>query len=184
MRNLAIGLVFAALLSTGSGCVGRAISEGLGKVTGAKGITIVIDPLSQRSRDIALVEYTRFELAPFTDEFGKTPSALLPLLKDRFERQLAARKIANTGGKTLLIRGKIIHYEDATRAVSQVFGPFEEVVARVELVDKSSGKVLGVANCIGRSRETVNQGVEKKADGLAEAIVSWIAAHYPKSDNE
>ena len=184
MRKLAMGLVVTALLSMGSGCVGRAVSEAMGKVTGAKGITIVIDPVSQRSRDIALVEYTRFELGTFTDEFGKTPPALLPLLKDRFERQLAAKKIPNTSGKTLLIRGKIIHYEDATRAVSQVFGPFEEVVARVELVDKSSGKVLGVANCIGRSRETVNQGVEKKADGLAEAIVSWIAAHYPKTEND
>jgi prophage DNA circulation protein len=65
--------------------------------------------------------------------------------------------------------------------VDQVFGPFEEVVARVELVDKASGTVLGVANCIGRSNTSVNKGVNKKAEGLSKAIAIWIGRSYPKS---
>ena len=188
-RKMSLLLIVSALAAASTGCTGRIISEAMGKATGAKGITIVIDPVSDRNRDIALAGYSRFELAPLTDDFGRTPPEFFRMLNGKFLREMAARKIPNANapagqGKTLLIRGKIIHYEDSTRAVSQVFGPFEEVVARIELVDKSSGKVLGTANCIGRSKETVNQGVEKKADGLAEAIVSWIAAHYPKADKD
>lgn len=178
-----IGLFGLGLMTTG-GCLGRAISEGVGKITGAKGITVVIEPVSPVKRDIALVEYQRFEVATFADDFGgRTPPRLIEMLPAAVESQLAKDGIINhAGGKILLIRGKIIHYEDATRATSQVFGPFEEVVARVELVDKASNRVLGVANCIGRSQETVNQGVDKKTPALAEAIAGWIAQHYPKSE--
>jgi hypothetical protein len=188
-RQLLPLLAVLALAVCSVGCTGRIISEAMGKATGAKGITIVIDPISDRNHDIALAGYSQFVLVPFTDDFGRTPQELFRMMEGKFLREMAAKKIPNAvglassqRGKTLLIRGKIIHYEDSTRAISQVFGPFEEVVARVELVDKASGKVLGTANCIGRSKETVNQGVEKKADGLAEAIVSWIAAHYPKAE--
>jgi hypothetical protein len=62
------------------------------------------------------------------------------------------------------------------------FGNFEEVLARVEFVDKATNKVMGTANCIGRTAETVNVGVETKAEGLAKAIVNWIADRYPKAE--
>jgi hypothetical protein len=165
------------------GCVGRVVSEGLGKVTGPKGITAEVQPVSSMRRDVSLEDYTQFKIERFTDNFGgRTPQRLLSMLPGQFYRELAKAKIhSRAGGKTLLIRGQVIHYEDSSTAMSQVFGPFEEVVARVELVDAESGKTLGVANCIGRSRETVNQGVEKKTEGLAEAIAGWIASHYPKN---
>ena len=41
-----------------------------------------------------------------------------------------------SGGKTLLVRGQFIHFEDSRNVTSQAFGPFEELIARVELVDK------------------------------------------------
>jgi hypothetical protein len=46
-------------------------------------------------------------------------------------------------------------------------------------VDKDTGKVLGSANCIGRTAERVNIGVEKKAEGLSKAFIAWIESRYP-----
>ena len=57
-----------------------------------------------------------------------------------------------------------------------VLGDVEEVIVRTELVDKASGQVLFVSNCIGRSTSRVNRGVPKKAEGLAKSIAGWIAA--------
>ncbi len=41
-----------------------------------------------------------------------------------------------------------------------------------------------MADCIGRSMETVNHGAPKKVEGLAEAITGWISMHYPKPPKE
>ena len=164
------------------GCISRAVKEGLGAVSGPKGIAVVLEPVSSQKRDVALEDYSRFTIQPFTDDFGgHAPAAVNKRLPSYFEAALRKDKIyQGAGGKTLLIRGRIISFEDSTRATSQVFGPFEELIARVELVDQGSGKVIGVANCIGRSTETVNQGLDKKIEGLADAIASWIDQHYPK----
>lgn len=179
IRVLVIALMASIFLG---GCVSRAVKEGVGAFRGASGITVVIDPVSHNNRDVALMEYTQFELDTFTDGFGgKTPARLFARLPIEFSKELSQAKIVNQrSGKKLLIRGEILSYEDSTRAVNQAFGPHEEVVARVQLVDAASGKVIGLANCIGRSTATVNQGVDKKAEGLAGAIVNWIAQHYPK----
>jgi len=63
------------------------------------------------------------------------------------------------------------------------FGPLEEAVCEVQLVDKASGEVIGNATCVGRSTATVNQGLDKKAQGLAKAIVDWIKSNRPEDDD-
>jgi hypothetical protein len=182
MKFRPVWLLLMILLSAGGGC-SRGLSEAIGQFTGAKGIPVIIDPMSPSKRDLALMQYTHFEIQPFRDNFGgRTPPELIRMLPTKFYVELAKKGIPDRrGGRTLLVRGQFIHFEDSRNAMGQVFGPFEEAIARVELVDKSTGRVLGVANCIGRSEETVNQGIEKKAEGVAEAIVDWIGVHYPKS---
>lgn len=157
------------------GCLGRAISEGLGTVGGAKGGYSQVAPLPYTGLSV----YTRFELGAIRDDFGgKVPPDLLAMLPMKLQAELSKLGLPDQpGGKTLLIRGAFLHYEEAG-LFGNVFGPLEEVIARIELVDKATGKVLGTANCIGRTRETVNLGVEKKADGLALAIAKYIADHY------
>ena len=166
------------VLAMTAGC-SQAIKEGVGVARGAKGIYMPISPLAVSP----LGQYTRFELGKFEDGIGgKVPRELLAYLPEKFKEQLAENELPNNpGGKTLLARGTILHYEDEN-IIGMLIGPLEEVVARVELVDKDSGKVLGVANCIGRTTTRVNKGVEKKADGLAKAIVGWIASYYPKKN--
>ena len=181
LRKFALGIVLVCAGVASVECT-TAAQEGIGIVVGAKGIYVEIKPVASGKISDSLAAYDRFELEEFTDAFGgNVPPQLLAQLPVKFEQQLAARKIPNqSGGKTLLIRGRIMHYEDKS-TVGVVLGPIEEVLVRVELIDKSTGRVLGEANCLGRTTERVNIGVEKKAEGLAKAIADWIAAHYPRT---
>jgi hypothetical protein len=180
---IALSLLAGCLVAAG-GC-SRAIKEGVGVARGAKGLYAPIDPVAPTDTARPLGEYQRFELGDFRDDFaGKTPTELFRLLPSEFEKQVAEKELPNVpGGRTLVARGRVLHYEDAS-LLGNAISPLEEVVARVELVDADSGRVLGVANCIGRTKETVNSGVQKKAEGLAKAIASWIADRYPKPPEE
>jgi len=179
-RTMGWLLVALVLASTCGGCISRGIKEAVGVARGAKGIYAPIDPVASNKEAKPLGQYSRFEMGAFTDDMdGKSPPSLLGDLRVAFDIAIQESPLPiQAGGKTLLVRGRILHYENADM-VGQALGPLEEVVARVELVDKDSGKVLGVANCIGRTTESVNTGVEKKAQGLAKAIVDWIVSRYP-----
>lgn len=179
MRTITVSIILLGLVSVLSGC-GTAIKEGVGIARGAKGVYAPIQPIAASAEARPLGAYRRFELGTIADDFGgKTPSQFLPLLRQAFAEQLADSDLPNSpGGKTLLIRGKILHYESED-LLGVAVGPLEQVVVRAELVDKDTGQVLGTANCIGRTTERVNLGVAKKADGLAKAFISWIESRYP-----
>lgn len=177
-----LACAFVGLSFTG-GCVGRAISEVAGVATGPKGLYTVIDPVARSKDDRPLGDYTSFELQIKNDFGSQTPSELVSQLPREFQKDLAKKKIFERPGKTLVVDCTILHYEEAS-LFGEAFGPFEEVVARVRLVDKASGKVLGSANCIGRSNTTTNEGVYKKTEGLASAMANWIRSLYPKAPGE
>ena len=186
MKRLPGRLMLLACVATmGSGCISRIAKEGIGVARGASGLYAPVQPVDVDQEARPLGEYKRFELGQITDDFGgKVPAELWTSLDEHFPEQLAAKKLPNDpAGKTLLVRGKVLHYEDASR-LGLALGPLEEVVARVELVDKDSGRILGVANCIGRTTESVNSGVPKKGEGLAKAIVAWIDSRYPKEGRQ
>jgi len=167
------------LAGAATGCISRIAKEGLATARGVKGVHA---PVREAA---SLVAYRRIELGEITDDFGgKVPAGMWAPFKDEFQKQLAEKKLPDDpSGKTLVVRGRILHFE-VDRALGHAFGPLEEVLARIELVDKDSGKVLGTANCIGRSTTTKNSGVAKKGRGLAKAIVSWLASRYPSTEAE
>ena len=74
----------------------------------------------------------------------------------------------------LLVRGQYVYYEEAGGILDQAFGPFEEIIALVELVDQASGKVAARGYCVGRTGTTRLQGPKRKAEGLAKAIIDFI----------
>jgi len=172
-----VALLLAATAT--AGCT-TAAKEGLGVVRGASGVYAPIQPAAPAADAHPLAEYTNFELGTFTDDFGgKVPTDLMMYARAEFSKQLAGKKLPdNPGGKTLVIRGRILHYESAD-TLGMAIGPLEEVIARAEMVDKETGNVLGVANVVGRTTVRVNLGVEKKGQGLAKAIVEWIDSLYP-----
>lgn len=173
-------LVTAAMLC--GGC-SRLIGEGAEATLGAKGNYIALQPPGWDRLQAPLTEYSKFELATLEDSFGGlVPPELLRVLPGKFKQQLFDAKLpVKPGGKTLLIRGKISHYEKSG-LFGNVFGPHEEVVARMQLVDKKTGKVIAVSNCVGRTSKSVGLGPAKKAEGLAKAIVKWLASGYPKPE--
>ena len=181
-RTTVLILVTTVLSLAATGCM-TGVKEGAALVMGAKGNVTELQPVAADRNARPLGAYQRFELGQITDDIGgRTPSQFLSLLRGKFNEQLAEAKLPNSPtGKTLVIRGRIIHYESEDM-FGMVTGPLEEVVVRAEMVDKDTGKVLGTANCIGRTTARVNKGVPKKAEGLAKAFVKWIASRYPKRD--
>jgi hypothetical protein len=180
MKRWIVLMMMVACLSVSTGCMSRAIKEGIGVATGAKGMWVVSSGLSGGEAAAPLAAYTRFEVQSFADQSPlAVPSLINARLPQYVAEQLQEKKIPNeAGGRTLTVRGTFIYYEDASQATDQVFGPFEEVIARVQLVD--GGQVVGEAVCVGRSTQTVNMGADKKAQGLAKAIANLIDKHYPK----
>lgn len=169
--SLAVSMI--ALTAVSGGCLSRAIKEG---VDTPKGMAV-----SLKQGTAARAAYNRFKLDPLADDMGGlAPPALFQALPGKFEKALADKQITNAPtGKTLLIRGKVIYYE-SSGLFGQLFGPLEEVIARVEFVDADTKEVIAEANCIGRTKSSRLQGVEKKAEALANAIVNWIDKNVPK----
>jgi hypothetical protein len=179
MLSMAASVV---LLLCGSGCL-TAASEAYGGVTGGKGLFV---PLSPTANNPALLTgYARFELGELADDFaGRTPPEFFPMLPGELEKALAKKKLPNaSAGNTLVLRGRILYYEDQ-KFVNVILGPTEEVIARMEMVDKASGKVLATAICVGRSTTRTTIGVKYKAEGFGRALAAWIGANYPVAGRE
>jgi len=170
-------LLAAALPATGCGTL---VGEGAGWVFGGQGSYMTITALAADKDTKTLGAYTRFELGRITDGIGgKMPPDLIPDLERILPAKVRKAHLPdNSTGRTLVIRGAVIHYESAS-TMGFMLGPVEEVVCRTELVDKDTGQVLGVANCVGRTKARSNTGVKEKADGLAEAFVKWIGRRFP-----
>jgi len=181
MRTNAIRLfILLSAALTATGCTGTIIREATGAVMGGKGTFMPIQPLAADKTTKNLGDYTNFELGTITDGIGgKMPADLTSHLHSAFSREVSSARLpSDSSGKTLVIRGTVVHYESAS-TVGYVLGPLEEVICRTELVDKTSGQVLGVANCVGRTKAATSSGVKEKASGLAKAFVKWIEYRFP-----
>ena len=177
MKRVAMILALGCVVCMSVGCISRGIKEGVGAVSGGKGrAQIVQTPAS-------LAEYTNIEVGTFTNSFGGvTPGGFMGQIPGQVAKEIGNKKLPLTGtGKTLTITGDIIYYETAP-ASGQIFGPLEEAIANVRLVDKASGKTFGTACCVGRSTSTTSQGTGTKAQGLGKAIAAWISEKYPKTE--
>ena len=177
LRFLALAVAAALLLT--SGCASRIFKETT--EFGGKGSYMLVKPTSAGLSVNAFADYTDFELTRLGDKTGgQTPPQVFSIMPMAFDEALAKANLPSTGGKTLLIRGDVWYYEKAG-LFGQVFGPHEEALARIEFVDKASGRVLGEANIVGRTNTTRNQGPEEKGRGLARGIVKLIDRHFPPS---
>jgi hypothetical protein len=184
-RNIACILLALAIPVICSGCLGRVVGEGAEKALGPKGDYWQEKRLAVSKEDKVLAPYTKFVLGKVKNEYGRNvPAEFFELFPDEFEKVLAKSKLPdNKTGKTLVINVAVIHYEIADRT-DNILGPLEQVVARVELVDKDTNKVLAYGNVIGRTGKTVGLGVDWKARGLAKGIIKWISDYYPMPEED
>ncbi|MFB3893133.1 MAG: hypothetical protein ACE15C_14040 [Phycisphaerae bacterium] len=180
MRRAGILLAVSLLILAATGC-SRVISEGIEEGLGPTAKTLPLDPAWPAGDQNYLARYKNFEIAPVASEFPPTPREFLSYLPVRLSEQFASKDLPmGKPGKTLLVRITIMAYQPAA-SYEKALGPTEEVVARVELVDKDSGALVGKAICIGRTYQSVGLGTRWKAWGLSRAIVNkWIDSYYPK----
>ena len=184
MKRIAFWSLGLAVLSLTvfSGCM-RPLKDGHEVATGPGGTFTVLQPITLPEGGHGLGAYGNFALGDISDPYNLAPVGFKSGLAMSIRAELVEKKVpTDTSRRTALVNVLVLYYEDAT-LVGQAFGPQEEVVARVELVDKGTKKVLGVANCVGRTSTPLMQGVNKKAEGLAEGIVSWIEKNRPPKEH-
>ncbi len=175
MKKVILGLLVTGIMTSG-GCLSRAIKEGAGLALGAKGVYAQME-----APTTPLQNYDGIVPGTMKDDFGgKVPRQLMRTFPGILNAQLAEEGVPTRGsGNVLDVLVRVVYYEQAGMT-GHVFGPFEEVVAEVFLVERSSNRRIGRAYCIGRSTESVNKGVEKKTEGLAKGVVKWILKNYPE----
>lgn len=176
MQKLAALHVFVLAVASiaSQGCLGRLIGEGAEGTLGPKGAYFEEKPVAANKEAKPLSGYGQFELGAVSNVYGKNvPSEFLAEFPKQFGDKLKGSALSKSAGaKTLVFNVQIIHYETADTE-DNVFGPLEQVVASVELVDKESGAVLASGNAIGRTGKTVGLGPKAKAEGLAKALIKW-----------
>jgi len=173
MKRVALSVLAVAMVMSVCGCYGRVAKEAFGAATGGKGKFLPVGPAGPGAD---LARYSEIRLEPFDGAANvNVPGGFNGLLVTEFSTMLKANKISERLGGTgrLIIRGRYLHYEEAGVG-GQLFGPLEEVVARVEMVDGGTNAVLARANCVGRSTSTTTQGAGSKAQGLAKGIIRFI----------
>jgi hypothetical protein len=172
-------LAVAAIAS--QGCLGRLLGEGAEGTLGPKGAYFEEKPVAANKDTKPLSAYGQFELGEVSNVYGKNvPSEFMAEFPTQFAERLKGSDLAKGAGeKTLVFNVQIIHYETADME-DNVFGPLEEVIARVELVDKESGTVIASGNAVGRTGKTVGLGTKTKAEGLAKALVKWAEDYHEK----
>lgn len=183
---LALGLmVLVGVALASSGCTSRLIGEGAEVAMGPQGAYFEEKPVAPAKEGKGLEAYQRFELGEFKNDFGKNvPPEFLSEFPAKFKDQLAKSGLPKAAeGKTAVFNVTVLHYEKAS-LTDQVFGPLEQVIARVQLVDKDTGDVIASGNALGRTGKTVGMGPAAKAEGLAKALVGWASDYYTKPKTE
>ena len=175
MKRLTMAVTAGMLVMACGGC-GTAIKEGARAAMGGRGD---VAPLSgYQGEGTPLAEYQNFELGEVRDSFGGVPQEFFDALRQHYAREVEDAKLpTDPGGRTVVVRGEILHYE-GTGLVDTIVSPMGEVVVRAEMVDKGTGEVLATANLVGRIQSRLRQGPSLVAEGYARAAVNWYKDNY------
>ncbi len=178
LRFMAAVLGVSLMAGSNIGCMGRAISEGIGVVTGASGKVVHIDKVQQ------LEKYRGFKVESLTVTPGlKVPSGIPRLIDEEFMKVSAKKKLASDGTPRLVVSGEVTNYETAD-AVDTAIGPLEECIVRAELRDGETKRVLAVANLVSRAKSTTAGGEKNLSEGMGKALSKWLKAGGIKTEEE
>jgi hypothetical protein len=172
MKRMILLSLVAVLLTSVGGCLSRAAKE---IFLSPSGFSVPTALTGSQQNSYSKVQF---------EDFTNTGIAAMPADMNQIQKTVLAEKIAGLkpkkaildakAARTLIVRGQYVYYEEAGGMLDQAFGPFEEVIALVELVDQSSSKVIARGYCVGRSNTTKLQGPKRKAEGLSKAIIDLI----------
>jgi hypothetical protein len=167
-RLVTMMLAAIALTISCTGCMGRMIGEGLGVATGASGKLVTSD----LSPD--LMRYKGLTVEPIRVTPGlQVPAEMSSLIATDLATVGASRNLMPSGQPALKVTGEIIHYETADM-IDTAIGPLSEVIVQAKLIDGSSGKLIGQANLIGRSKATTSGNLKDLAAGVGKAFDKWL----------
>ncbi len=129
---------------------------------GGYGEITVIQPVQP------LKSYTHIRTQPIRSAIGdKISPELLKYLNEQITERVDELDLEKSGGKTLLIRGKIIHLSD---------GVLEKyIVANIELLDADTHKSLGSANIEGKAEGV--RSLKEAASGVGSGIATLLENH-------
>ncbi|MEW6251318.1 MAG: hypothetical protein AB1716_11770, partial [Planctomycetota bacterium] len=177
-RSLAVVLGVSLLAGSNLGCMGRAISEGLGVVRGASGKVVDIE------RPQPLEQYRGFRVGSVTVTSGlETPPDLARLIREEFTKVSAKKNLPSDGQPCLQVSGEVTNYETA-ELVDTAIGPLEECIVRAKLTDADTQRVLAVANLVARAKSTTAGGVKNLSEGVGKALSKWLKAGGLQTEEE
>jgi len=157
MKRIALLSLFAVSLTSAGGCITRAAKEA---ILSPKGFSV---PVPTKPAASPRNSYSKVQIENFTNTGITTmPANMNQILQTALAEKIAALKpnkaILDPGAaRVLLVRGQYLYYEEAGGIFDQAFGPFEEIIALVELVDQPSGKVAARGYCVGKTCKTPPQ---------------------------
>ena len=158
------------VILSGTGCVGRAIREGVYGATGAGGQARPIQLVT-----VNLADYDAVTVEAFSDDTqGLGNTAFLAALPEKVTEQIVSKTyMERRGSKVLRVSGRLINYDTGT-TTDKIASPMEQAICRVQLIDAASGNVLGVASCDARAKSSIRKGPEELAEGMGKIIADWI----------
>ena len=160
-----------AALTVGIVCCGgcsRAVSEGMGVAMGASGKVVASIPIA----DLTRYKGVRIESITVATEV-RPPVEVPSMIRADLTTVAAARGLTPGAEPGLVLSGEIIHYETAGM-VDTAIGPLAEVIVRAKMADAQTGKVVGQANLIGRSKATMSGGEKDLSAGVGKALDKWL----------
>ncbi len=177
-RFLLISFTTAAFCLPSTGCMSRAIKEGLGVATGASGKVVEV----QKTTDLS--KYKGFKVESLTAAPGlNMPSEVPAMVRQYFNEAAMKRGLTGSGTPALRLAGEIIHFE-SVGVVDTAIGPLEEVIVRTRLMDADGGQVLTEANLIGRAKSTTAGGAKNLSEGAGKALSKWLKECGLKADED
>ncbi|MDP7286470.1 MAG: hypothetical protein QGH94_00610 [Phycisphaerae bacterium] len=172
MKRITLLGLLVVLMTSAGGCLGRAAKE---VFLSPKGISAAAGQSGTQQNSYSKVEF---------QDFSNTSITTMPADMNRILRTVLAEELSDlkpkkavldpAASRVLIVRGQYLYYEEARGIFDQAFGPFEEIIALVELVDKTSGRIEARGYCVGRTNTSRLQGPKRKAEGLSKAIIELI----------
>jgi len=172
MKRIALLSLFAISLTSAGGCLSRAAKE---VFLSPKGFSVPKKMAAAQRRSYSKVQFENLTNTGISIMPADMNQILRVTLAEQIAKLKPKKSILDPAAKRVLtVRGRYVYYEEAGGMLDQAFGPFEEIIALVELVDQPSGKVIASGYCVGRTNTTKLQGPKRKAEGLSKAIIDFI----------
>ena len=174
-KNLCL---FGLLIVVGSIGCSRIFKEAYYGATGATGRVSELQKV-----EVDLSKYDGFEVKPFSDRMeGTGNTAFLAVVEAKVSEEIVKKTYLGTGGRNVLqISGELISY-DTGSTTEKIAGPMEQAVCRITLVDKSSGEVLGIGDCLSRAKSSARKGPEELGEGTGKGIAEWIVKYDTRGE--